>query len=220
MILTFLLSCSSGEEVDNKNELESADTPSTNKIVVYSGRGESMVSELFEMAEEDLGFSIEVQYGDTSNMVTKMLTEGDQSPADIIFAQSSGYLGALSKQDRLETLSDELLNSIESKFRDDEKKWIGISGRLRVLVYDSSKIKDSEMPSSLKDLSDPIWKGRLVGRQTTVVSKHMSVHCDIFGEKRKPKHGYKPSKQTIPKYIPKTPHKSKLWMKENWRLVG
>ena len=56
-----------------------------------------MVSELFDMAEEDLGFSIDVQYGDTSNMVTKMLTEGEQSPADIIFAQSSGYLGALAK---------------------------------------------------------------------------------------------------------------------------
>ena len=183
MLFAVLLSCSSGEQVDNKNELETVDTPSTQKIVVYSGRGESMVSELFQMAEEDLGFSIEVQYGDTSNMVTKMLTEGDQSPADIIFAQSTGYLGALSKQDRLETLSDELLNSIEANFRDDEKKWIGTSGRLRVLVYDSSKIKESDMPISLKDLSDPIWKDRIGWAPSNgSFQAHISALRYIWGE--------------------------------------
>jgi iron(III) transport system substrate-binding protein len=184
MLLPLLIACSTDEQSDQKkNTFQPDPTKTTKQLIVYSGRSESMVSELFQMAEEDLGFTIDVQYGDTSNMVTKLLTEGDQSPADMIFAQSSGYLGALAKQDRLETLPDELLNSMEDKFRDDGKKWIGISGRLRVLVYDSSKIKVSDMPNSLKDLSDPIWKDRIGWAPNNgSFQAHVSALRHIWGE--------------------------------------
>ena len=183
MWLSLFISCSDSQNEQTQNNTSQETTTETKTIVVYSGRGESMVSELFDMAEEDLGFSIDVQYGDTSNMVTKMLTEGEQSPADIIFAQSSGYLGALAKQDRLETLPDTLLISIQEKFRDDEQKWLGISGRLRVLVYDSSKIQVSDMPTSLKDLSDPIWKDRIGWAPNNgSFQAHVSALRHIWGE--------------------------------------
>ena len=203
MWLSLLISCSDSQNELTQNNISQVTTTATKTIVVYSGRGESMVSELFDMAEEDLGFSIDVQYGDTSNMVTKMLTEGEQSPADIIFAQSSGYLGALAKQDRLETLPSTLLNSIQEKFRDDEQKWLGISGRLRVLVYDSSKIKVSEMPTSLKDLSNPIWKGRIGWAPNNgSFQAHVSALRHIWGEKET-KEWLKGIQANTPKVYPK-----------------
>ena len=116
MWLSLFISCSDSQNEQTQNNTSQETTTETKTIVVYSGRGESMVSELFDMAEEDLGFSIDVQYGDTSIMVTKMLTEGEQSPADIIFAQSSGYLGALAKQDRLETLPILFNHPIQEKY--------------------------------------------------------------------------------------------------------
>ena len=204
MLLVLLLGCSTEQPNDASSTDPTATPPkNTTKLVVYSGRGESMVADLFEMAEDDLGFEIDVQYGGTSDMVTKMLTEGEQSPADIIFVQSSGYLGALANQDRLEVLEDDLLNSVESVFNDDGKKWLGISGRLRVLIYDSSKIQESDMPQSLKELSDPKWKDRIGWAPTNgSFQAHVSALRHLWGEEET-KSWLKGVQTNTPKLYPK-----------------
>ena len=95
LFFILLFGCTSSSDPKPQPEA-SSDKEVSSSIVVYSGRGESMVGELFTQLEKELGIDIEVQYGSTSEMVTRMLTEGEQSPADIIFAQDSGHLGALS----------------------------------------------------------------------------------------------------------------------------
>ncbi len=148
-------------ETAEKIEGNSGKTNSTGSIVVYSGRGESLVGELFQQAEQDLGFKIQVQYGSTPEMVTRVLTEGDKSMADVVFAQDSGHLDALAAADMLTSLDENLLSSVKKQFRDDEGLWMGTSGRLRVLVYDTRKLRPEDLPPSLKDLSDPKWKDRI-----------------------------------------------------------
>ena len=129
-------------------------------LTVYSGRSEALVGPMLEDAEEALDFSIEVQYGDTPELVTRMLTEGDESPADLIFAQDSGHLGALAAAGRLDALPEALLNQVNAAYRDPAGLWIGTSGRLRVLVVNRS-LAVEDRPSSLKALADPAWKGKL-----------------------------------------------------------
>ena len=142
-----------------------------------------MVGELFEKAEVDLGIEIEVQYGDTSELVTRLLTEGSQTPADIIFAQDSGHLGALANQGQLAQLSDSLLLETDESFRDSSGQWIGTSGRLRVLVYDSNTLKESELPKSLKELADPKWKNKLGwAPSNSSFQAHISGLRHLWGE--------------------------------------
>jgi iron(III) transport system substrate-binding protein len=120
-----------------------------------------MVGELFARAEKELGFMIDVQYGGTPELTTRLLTEGDASPADIFFAQDSGHLGALASTGRLSSLDASLLENVSETFRDPKGLWLGTSGRLRVLVYDPARTPAESMPTSLRDLADPAWKGRL-----------------------------------------------------------
>ena len=68
-----------------------------------------LVGELFEKMEQELQLDIEVQYGSTLKWRPDFDRRGAQSPADIIFAQDSGHLGALAKQDSLATLSQNYL---------------------------------------------------------------------------------------------------------------
>ena len=44
--------------------------------------------------------------------------------------------------------------------RKGEGRWVGISGRARVIVY-SADLADGELPQSLGELTDPKWKGRI-----------------------------------------------------------
>ena len=158
-MILFLLACSDTQSTEKP--IETKEKVEISSIRVYSGRSEALVGDLFTMAEKELGISITVEYGKTDEMVTRMLTEGDQSPADVIFAQDAGHLGALSNRDMLAPLPQSLYSGIRQEYQDDNKRWLATSGRLRVLVYNSEKLSPQDLPKSLYELSDPKWKGRL-----------------------------------------------------------
>ena len=63
--------------------------------------------------------------------------------------------------DRFSSLPEETLARVDSRFRDQDGRWVGVSGRARVFVYSPERVKDSDLPSSLDELTDPKWKGRL-----------------------------------------------------------
>ena len=162
-----------------------------------------MVGELFKKMEQDLAITLDVQYGSTSEIVTRLIAEGDQSPADIIFAQDSGHLGALANQQRLSPLPNALAESIDAKFRDSNNLWLGTSGRLRVLVYNTDLVNAEELPKSLKELADPKWKGRLGWAPSNGSYAPMSVRSDTFGEKQRPKLGSRACRQMHHRFTPK-----------------
>ena len=184
MIFTLLMACT-GESTVAPPSQATAPAPAAEQrtVTIYSGRGESLVGELFKKMEKDLSISLDVQYGSTSEMVTRLIAEGDQSPADVVFAQDSGHLGALANQQRLSPLPNELAESIDAKFRDSKNLWLGTSGRLRVLVYNTDLVKAEELPKSLKELADPKWKGRLGWAPSNgSYASHVSALRHIWGE--------------------------------------
>ena len=130
-------------------------------VTIYSGRGESLVGPLLDRAEAETGVKVEVQYGSTPELVTRMLTEGAESPADLIFAQDSGNLGALAKAGALAPLPQPLLDQVHPQYRAEGGEWVGTSGRLRVLVYNTDRLSPEDLPATLWDLTDPKWKGKL-----------------------------------------------------------
>ena len=138
-MIFLLISClDSPEESPKQAQSETiSETSESTTIRVYSGRSEALVGELFKTAEKELGISIQVEYGKTDEMVTRMLTEGEQSPADVIFAQDAGHLGALANREMLALLPESMYAGIHKEYKDDNKRWLATSGRLRVLVYNS-----------------------------------------------------------------------------------
>jgi iron(III) transport system substrate-binding protein len=144
-----------------------------------------LVGKLFEQIPADAPFRVEVQYGKTAEMVTRLVTEGEQSPADVIFAQDSGHLGALAERDVLAPLPESVLTQIDPQFRDTNGRWIGTSGRLRVLVYDSKKLGPDDLPKTLSELSDAKWKGKLGWAPTNgSLHAHLSALRHAWGEEK------------------------------------
>ena len=130
-------------------------------LVIYSGRSEKLIGPLIEKAERDLGIDIEVRYGKTAQMAIAILEEGRNSKADLFFGQDAGALGALAKEGRTETIPSRLLNKVDSRFRSRNGQWIGISGRARVVDYNVNLVRQSELPSSIWELTDSKWRGKV-----------------------------------------------------------
>lgn len=130
-------------------------------LTVYSGRSESLVAPFFEEFKTATGITVQVKYGDTAELAALIAEEGDASAADLFFAQDAGALGAVSKEGSFVRLPETLLERVPASYRADDGKWIGVSGRARVVVYNTKALKEADLPKSISGFADPKWKGKL-----------------------------------------------------------
>lgn len=146
--------------VEVPGESEAADP---GRLVIYSGRSESLIQPIIDQFAAATGIQVEVRYGSTSEMAGVLLEEGANSPADIFYAQDPGGLGAVSQAGLLAPLPAELLARVPARFAAEDGSWVGISGRARVVVYNTSVITDpaTELPQDIFDFIDPAWNGRI-----------------------------------------------------------
>jgi iron(III) transport system substrate-binding protein len=130
-------------------------------LTIYSGRGEDLVAPLFEQFTADTGIPVEVKYADSSELALLIAEEGDRSPADIFFAQSPGSVGFLAEQGALSALDESVTSLVDEQYRAEDGTWVGVTARQRVLVYNSDELDESELPASVKDLTDPAFAGKV-----------------------------------------------------------
>ncbi len=141
-------------------------------LTVYSGRNESLIGPILAQFSEDTGIAVEVLYGGTSAVANQILTEGENSPADVFIAQDGGALGALAAADMLQALPEATLDRVvDPAFVSPDGLWVGLSGRARVLVYSPQMLEELslELPDSILALTDEKWRG-LVGWAPTNAS--------------------------------------------------
>ena len=172
-----LAGCGSDDDGGN-GEASGSDT-----LTIYSGREEEIVEPLFERFEEETGIDVEVRYADSAELAATIAEEGDNSPADVFFAQDPGSLGSVEEQ--LAELPEEVLDRVDERFRDSDGRWVGTSGRARVIVYNTDELSEADVPDSVFELTDPKWEGK-VGVAPTNASFQAFVtamRLDV-GEKR------------------------------------
>ena len=154
-------------------------------LTVYSGREEELVEPLFERFEKETGVDVNVRYGDSAEFAATIAEEGDNSPADVFFAQDPGSLGAVEEEGLLAELPDEVLDRVPERFRDPDGHWVGTSGRARVVAYNTDELSPNELPNSILGYTDPKWKGR-IGLPPTNASFQAFVSAMVLtlGEER------------------------------------
>lgn len=130
-------------------------------LTIYSGREEEIIAPLLQRFEEESGVDVEVRYGDSAELAATISEEGENSPADVFFAQDPGSLGSLERDGLLAELPEELLARIDPRFRDPDSHWVGTSGRVRVVAFNTETLDESDLPDSILDFADPRWKGKL-----------------------------------------------------------
>lgn len=151
-----LAGCSATQEAPGS----SAEPTSDGAFTLYSGRDEALIQPLIDLFEEQSGISVDVRYGNTAELGALLLEEGDRTPAQVFLSQDAGALGALANADLFAELPADITERVPQGFTSTDGSWVGVTGRARVIVYDSEKLTEDEVPSSVDAFAEPEWKGR------------------------------------------------------------
>jgi iron(III) transport system substrate-binding protein len=131
------------------------------RLTIYSGRQQELIAPLLEDFADETGIGIDVRYGDSGDLALLIDEEGDRSPAGVFLSQSPGAVGFLDAKGRLDQLPTSLLEEVDPRFRSPDGRWVGISGRVRVLVYNTETVAPADFPQSVFDLTDPRYQGKV-----------------------------------------------------------
>ena len=157
----------------------------SDELVVYSGRNQNLIGPLLDRYARESGVDIRVKYADTGETLATLLEEGDSTRADVFISQDAGALGLLADRGMFAALPEDLFDRVQEGFFDEGLRWVGLTGRVRVIAYNTDRVSEDEVPDSVFGVLDPKWKGR-VGYPPTNASfiAFISALRAEFGDER------------------------------------
>jgi iron(III) transport system substrate-binding protein len=131
------------------------------EITLYNGQHEQTTDALVEGFEKQTGIKVNVRNDDEDTLADEIVTEGSNSPADVVYTENSPALEYLQGKGLLSSVEPSTLARTPSKWNSPQGDWLGVSARVSVLIYNPSLIRASELPRHATELADPKYSGKL-----------------------------------------------------------
>ncbi len=152
-------------------------------LVVYSGRSQSLVGGMIDAFEIATGLEVAVRWGESGELAATLLEEGSSTAADVFLAQDPGALGAV--ESMFAPLPDSILGRVPDDLRPTDSLWVPITGRARVVVYNTDTVPEASLPAGIDGFTDPVWKGRVGWAPTNASFQAMVTSMRVlWGEDR------------------------------------
>ncbi|MFT4177709.1 MAG: Fe(3+) ABC transporter substrate-binding protein [Luteolibacter sp.] len=136
-------------------------------VNVYSHRhyrGDQDINKLFT---EKTGIEVKLVNADADQLIERLKSEGENSPADVLITVDAGRLQRAKAEGLLQPLKSEILEKATlPELRDPEGYWHPYTLRARVILVSKERVKEGEI-KNYEDLADPKWRGRLLARSSS-----------------------------------------------------
>ena len=152
----------------NENNKNTNDNKSSEEqfLTLYTHRHYDSDKEIFSNFEQQTGIKVNVVKANADELIQKMESEGEQSPADLLITVDAGRLVRAKNKGLLQSANSELLNDlIPEHLRDSENHWFGLTKRARVIVYNKERVKKEQL-SSYEDLTNSNWENKILIRSS------------------------------------------------------
>lgn len=137
------------------------------EVNVYSGRQENLIKPVLDRFAEQTGITVKLITGDADALIARMASEGRLSPADVLIAADVGRLYRAMEQDLLRPMQSGIVAAqVPERLRDAQGHWVALTLRARPIMYVADRVSPAEL-STLEDLADPRWKGRICVRSSS-----------------------------------------------------
>lgn len=135
---------------------------------LYSARHYQTDDLLYANFTKQTGIKINRIEADDNQLLTRLKSEGKNSPADVILMVDAARLWRAQIDGLFQSVKSAALNSripanLRGKDDGDGAEWYGFSTRARVIVYDKANVKPEDV-STYESLADPKNKGKVCTR--------------------------------------------------------
>ena len=157
-----------------------------NEINVYSGRKARLIEPLLERFQNETGIQVNLITAKSDALIKRIESEGKSSPADIFITVDVGRLDRAKKMDLLQEVKiDSIKNKISSNYIDKDFKWVGLSKRIRTIVYSKQNVIKSDI-DNFEDLAKDKWEKRICVRSSNNIYNQSLIASLIanHGEKK------------------------------------
>jgi iron(III) transport system substrate-binding protein len=130
-------------------------------LTLYSGQHVQTTQSLVAAFEAQTGIKVVIRSDDEDALANQIATEGSRSPADLLFTENTPPLESLEGKGLLSRVAPETLDHTPRQYNSTRGDWVGVSGRVSVIVYNPGLISASQLPTKLSQFADPMYHGKL-----------------------------------------------------------
>ncbi len=139
----------------------SSSSGSAQSITLYNGQHVQTTDSLVTAFEKETGITVNVRSDDEDTLADEVVAEGSHSPADVIYTENSPALEYLQSKGLLAKVDPSTLAHTPSRYNSPDGEWVGVSARVSVLIYNPSLISKTRLPTSVLQLGEPRYRGKL-----------------------------------------------------------
>lgn len=117
------------------------------EVNVYSYRQPQLIQPMFDEFTKQTGIAVNAVFA-KKGMLERLQSEGQNSPADIVFTVDIGRLSDFRNADLTQPVESDAINaSVPENLRDPEGHWFGLTSRARIIASSEDRVPDGAITS-------------------------------------------------------------------------
>jgi iron(III) transport system substrate-binding protein len=145
------------------------------EVNVYSARKEALIKPIVDDFTEATGIKVNLVTGGADALISRMQSEGQFSPADVLITTDVGRLVRAKQVGVTQANSDETISTnVPAYLRDEDAHWTALTLRARPIMYAKNRV-NPETLSSMQALTNAEWKNRICIRSSNNIYNQSMV---------------------------------------------
>ena len=147
----------------------------SDEVNIYSARQEALIKPLLDKFSEQTAVKVNLVTGKGDALLTRLINEGENSPADILLTVDAGRLYRAQQANVLTPIDfSSIGNLVPDNLKSSDNMWVGLSIRARVIIYSKDRVSAEDL-DSYESLADEQWSGRICIRSSSNIYNQSMV---------------------------------------------
>jgi iron(III) transport system substrate-binding protein len=138
---------------------------SPGEVTAYVSADRPFSEPVLREYEKKSGVRVNVVYDTeetkSTGLANRLLAEKERPQADVFWSNEPVRTLVLKSRGVLAPYRSPNADGIPAVLVDNEGYWTGFSARIRVIAYNTKRVKPEDAPRSVFDLADPKWRGQV-----------------------------------------------------------
>ena len=159
-------------------------------VIIYTSVDQVFSEPIFKDFERQSGIAVRAVFDTeetkSTGVLNRLIAEAQHPQADVFWANDPVRPLLLVKRSLAEPYVSPSASDIPAAFRAADGTWTDFAARTRVILVNKKRVAPGEMPRSIRDLSNPRWKGQtaIANPLFGTTTMHVAALFTAWGEEQ------------------------------------